>query len=62
MATLGGDDPDHDLPPEEKNREEARLGEEGRKLKLAKKNRDATRCLRRAREISRRKSFRAQHH
>jgi len=61
-STLGGDDPEHDLPPEEKDRREKALRLEGRHLRKEGKPKDARRKLDRATEISRPKSKSAQHH
>jgi len=57
-STLGGDDPDHDLPPTEKDRLEAVLRKEGRDLRRRGRPREAKRKNDRANEISRRKSKR----
>jgi hypothetical protein len=61
-STLGGDDPQHDLPPEKKDQQEKRLRKEGRKLQGQGKPREAKKKLDRANEISRATSKKAQHH
>jgi hypothetical protein len=58
-STLGGDDPLHDLPPEEKDRIEKQLRAEGRKLRLRGKHKEGKQKENRATEISREKSKRA---
>jgi len=60
-ASLGGDDPGHDLEPAEKDRVEKRLREEARQLLGGKNRKERNRKLNRANEISRRKSTRAHH-
>ena len=57
--TLGGDDPSHDLSPEQKDKEETRLRQEARKLMGGKNKKERTRKLNRANEISRSKAKRA---
>lgn len=58
-STLGGDDPLHDLSPEEKDRIEKKLREEARKLRLRGKHKEGKKKEHRANEISRQKSKRA---
>jgi len=58
-STLGGNDPSHDLTPEEKDREEKKLREEARKLLDGKNKKERTKKLNRANEISREKAKRA---
>jgi hypothetical protein len=58
-STLGGDDPAHDLPPEQKDAEEKKLREEARQLLGGKHKRERARKLNRANEISRKKARRA---
>jgi hypothetical protein len=57
-STIGGDDPDHDLPSSEKDRLEAKLREESRELRRQGKPKEAKGKIDRANEISRRKSKR----
>ncbi len=61
-SNLGGDDPDHDLSPEEKDRLERKLREKARKLLVQGKAREGKKLQNRARNISRRPSKRADHH
>ena len=61
-TNLGGDDPDHDLSPEEKDRLERKLREQARKLLAQGKAKESKKLLNRARNISRRPSRRADHH
>ena len=61
-SSLGGDDPDHDLSPEDKDRLERKLREEARKLLSQGKARQSKKLLNRARNISRRPSKRSDHH
>jgi hypothetical protein len=56
---LGGDDPWYDLSPEEKDRREAALRREARRLAREGGRKEARRKERRAKEISREKSKRA---
>ena len=56
---LGGDDPWHDFSPEEKDRREAALRQEARRLARRGRRREAHGKDIRAREISREKSKRA---
>jgi hypothetical protein len=58
-VTLGGDDPKHDLPAEEKDAFEAKLRAEARALRRKRKTKDANKKDARANEISRKKSKRA---
>jgi hypothetical protein len=58
-STVGGDDPAHDLPPEQKDAEEKRLRAEARQLLGGKNKKERARKLNRANEISRRKAGRA---
>jgi hypothetical protein len=58
-VTLGGDDPSHDLTPEQKDQAERRLREEARKHLDGKDKRERTKKLNRANEISRTKARRA---
>ncbi len=61
-SDLGGDDPDHDLSPEDKDRLERKLREKARKLLTQGKAKESKKLLNRARNISRRPSKRADHH
>ncbi len=61
-SDLGGDDPDHDLSPEDKDRLERKLREKARKLLAQGKAKESKKLLNRARNISRRPSKRADHH
>jgi hypothetical protein len=61
-STMGGSDPDHDLSPDEKDRREKELRDEGKQLRRQKKPREAKKKFDRATEISREKSRTAQHH
>jgi hypothetical protein len=61
-STLGGDDPDHDLSDEEKDRRERELRRDARDLLEKDKAKENKRLLNRARNISRRPSRRADHH
>ena len=61
-STLGGDDPDHDLSPEEKDQREKELRKEGKSLRRRGKPKEAKKKFDRATEISRPKSKTAQHH
>lgn len=58
-STLGGNDPGHDLSPEDKDREERRLRAEARRLLGAANKKERNRKLNRAIEISRQKSRKA---
>ena len=58
-TTLKGDDPDHGLPEEEKDRIEGKLRAEAKQDQKAGKARDRMRKLNRASNISRRPSRRA---
>jgi hypothetical protein len=58
-STLSGDDPNHDLPPEQKAEREKQLREEGRRLRQQGKRKEGNKKFDRANEISRRKSKRA---
>ena len=61
-TTLGGDDPDHQLSPEEKDRLERELRKIARRLLAEGKAKESKKLLNRARNISRRPSKRAEHH
>ena len=61
-STIGGNDPDHDLSPEEKDQRESQLREEGKKDRRRGKPKEAKKKFDRATEISREKSKTAQHH
>ncbi len=62
-STIGGEDINHDLSTDEKDRLEKELHAEARKLMLTgKKNKKRKSLLNQANEISRRKSGRADHH
>jgi hypothetical protein len=61
-STIGGDDPDHDLSADEKDKREKELREEGKRLRRQKKPKEAKKKFDRATEISRQKSQTAQHH
>ncbi|MCZ6692027.1 MAG: hypothetical protein O7H41_20770 [Planctomycetota bacterium] len=56
---LGGEDPLHDLPPEEKDQEEDALLEEAKRLLRKGKPRERKKKIARSTEISREKSKRA---
>lgn len=58
-STLGGDDPLHDIPPDEKDEAEKRLREDGKRLRRQGKPKEAKKKYDRANEISREKSKRA---
>ena len=58
-ATLGGDDPLHDLPPDDKDQVERRLRDEGKRFRRLGKPKEAKKRYDRANEISREKSKRA---
>ena len=58
-STIGGEDPAHDLPPEQKDRLERELREKARKLTGEGKRKERNKKLNRANEISRKKSKRA---
>ena len=58
-ATVGGDDPSHDLSPAEKDRVEKKLREAARKLLGGKNKKERDKKLNRANEISRKKAKRA---
>jgi hypothetical protein len=58
-STLGGDDPSHDLSPEQKDKAEKELREEARKLLGGKNKKERSKKLNRANEISREKARRA---
>ena len=59
-SNLGGDDPDHELPPEQKNAEMARLRRlAGALLGKPGRARERQRILRRLNELARRKSKRS---
>ena len=55
-STLGGDDPSHDLPLEEKDKLERNLREEARKLLGGSNRKERNKKINRANEISRKKS------
>lgn len=61
-SSLGGDDPDHELPPAEKDQRERELRKEARQQLAAGQPKESKRLLDRARNISRRPSKRADHH
>lgn len=61
-TTLGGDDPDHQLPADEKDRRERELRKEAREQLAAGRPKEAKKLNDRARNISRRPSRRAGHH
>ena len=61
-STIGGDDPNHDLSADEKDKRERKLREEGKQLRRRGKPKEAKRKYDRATEISRDKSKIAQHH
>ena len=60
-STIGGEDINHDLSTDEKNKLERELRAEARKLMLKGKKKRKS-LLNQANEISRRKSKRADHH
>ena len=61
-STVGGDDPAHDLPDEQKDEKEEALLVEAQRLFRSGKAKERKKKLAQAREVSRRKSRRAQHH
>ncbi len=61
-STVGGDDADHDLSREEKDRLEAELRARARKVFKRGNKKERDRLINRSNEISRRKSKKAQHH
>ncbi|HVC94180.1 MAG TPA: hypothetical protein VND64_10845 [Pirellulales bacterium] len=61
-TTLGGDDPDHQLPADEKERRERELRAEARQHLLSGEPKECKRLNDRAKNISRRPSQRADHH
>ncbi|MEZ4524587.1 MAG: hypothetical protein R2941_01525 [Desulfobacterales bacterium] len=61
-STIGGEDSNHDLSADEKDRLEKQLRTEARKLMLTEKIKKRKTLLNQANEISRRKSKRAEHH
>jgi hypothetical protein len=58
-SILGGDDPYHDLTPEQKDKAERKLREQARKLLGKKNKKERAKKLNRANEISREKAKRA---
>jgi len=58
-STLGGEDPLHDLSPDQKDKEEKKLREEARKLLGSGDRKERLKKLNRANEISREKAKRA---
>jgi hypothetical protein len=58
-STLGGDDPDHDLTPEEKDKIERQLRLEGRELLKQGRAKERKKLDARAVEVSRPKSKKA---
>jgi hypothetical protein len=58
-STIGGDDADHGLDAEKKDKEERKLREEALELLRRGKKKERTKKLNRANEISRKKSKRA---
>jgi hypothetical protein len=61
-STIGGEDINHDLTTNEKDKLERDLRAEARKLMLKGKKKKRKSLLNQANEISRRKSKRADHH
>ncbi|QTA81312.1 Uncharacterized protein dnl_36450 [Desulfonema limicola] len=61
-STIGGEDINHDLTTDEKDKLERDLRAEARKLMLKGKKKKRKSLLNQANEISRRKSKRADHH
>jgi hypothetical protein len=61
-SNLGGDDPDHDLTAEEKDRLERQLRKQARELLARGQAKQSKKLLNRARNISRRPSKRSDHH
>jgi len=61
-STIGGEDINHDLATDEKDRLEKELRAEARKLMLTGKKKKRKSLLNQANEISRRKAKRANHH
>lgn len=61
-STIGGEDINHDLTTDEKDKLERELRAEARKLMLKGKKKKRKSLLNQANEISRRKSKRADHH
>jgi|SaaInl8_200m_RNA_FD_contig_121_166374_length_8701_multi_5_in_0_out_0_10 hypothetical protein len=61
-STIGGEDINHDLSTDEKERLEKELRAKARKLMLTEKKKKRKSLLNQANEISRRKSKRADHH
>jgi hypothetical protein len=61
-STIGGNDPAHDLPSDEKDRREKELREQGKEPRRRGKPKEAKKKFDRATEISRPKSRTAQHH
>lgn len=61
-STIGGNDPAHDLPEDEKDKREKALLEEAQRLFRLRRARERKKKLAQAQEISRRKSSAAQHH
>ena len=61
-STIGGDDPNHDLSADEKDKRERNLRRDGKQLRRRGKPKEAKKNYDRATEISRDKSKTAQHH
>jgi hypothetical protein len=61
-TNLGGSDPAHDLPDDEKDKLERQLRAEARKDRSEGRAKDAKKKIDRAINISRRPSRKAQHH
>ncbi len=61
-TTMGGNDPDHQLSDEQKDKRERELRDEAKQLMRQNKSKEANKRLRRARNISREPSKYAQHH
>jgi hypothetical protein len=61
-TTIDGDDPAHDLPPDEKDELERQLRAEARTLLREGIAKRAKQLINRARNISRRPSDKAEHH
>lgn len=61
-STIGGDDPEHDLPRDEKRKREKAYREEGVRLLREGKAKESKERVNRALSISRPPSKKAQHH
>ena len=61
-TTIGGDDPDHDLPPDEKDKLEQELRAQARQHLKAARAKESRKLVNKAVNISRKPSRRSQHH